>query len=547
MDIIKTKLSTYKEFLPFVKDYLKALSSAHRYLYEIMERCTLYIEEIEKLLLIKSNNYFEALHVVNNIRDIFLKIMEEINVNMDDMPSEMSNTFLVDLGGELQKLNIKFEIISTANKTYTREFILKVLPELTGPVHKISTQFSQFNNTVELYAQYLQDKLDNIADNNMVEKNKIKEADITDEIEKAKYGLFPSAELKHDINFQRFGLIPVWQSLSPETLSKLVLGLLTSNTSKDPNRMYGGYSSKSLLETSNVFRESRVGLFVLVQIGKSQINFNFRTLTHKKTAQKYEHEQYTGVNDKLLKKYNNIKMLGVTDTPTFKYDRLGDVSSDKWVIVRTLDGNVFDVMGSFSDDFYFNKNFIDKFERGTSSLINGYQQMSNEKISSFLKLPQDVVLSPVTSFQDISSRVSRAVMDHLDKSLKTMPTDLKELYTISSGDEIEEIASKILIQSYENEGVDVDENISESELSSTFLSSADYIISIFVKYIKEGVAKYAFTEFMFKEKTQHALFIYIREGLSNIIQDAAKKAFDPQKDIYEKIFVKKSLLKITLK
>ena len=84
------------------------------------------------------------------------------------------------------------------------------------------------------------------------------------------------------------------------------------------------------------------------------------------------------------------------------------------------------------------------------------------------------------------------------------------------------------------------------ELSSTFLFNADYVIKGFVKSVKERLAKSNMNEFMFKEKTKKALTVHFRSQLTDIVKVSAEKAFDPRKDIYEKLMVKKSLLNIEL-
>ena len=105
----------------------------------------------------------------------------------------------------------------------------------------------------------------------------------------------------------------------------------------------------------------------------------------------------------------------------------------------------------------------------------------------------------------------------------------------------------IIILSYEDlQMVDTLNSKSNDEISSTFLANADFIITTFVKYIKESFSKYPFNEFMFKEKTPRELLTYIRTGLITIIKTAAEKAFDPQSDIYENLLIKKSLLNIQL-
>jgi len=539
MDIIKNKIQLYNDILPFIKTYVRNLGIARSHIYESQDRINTILSELSKYFIELEKNtesFFKLLHLTNNIRDGLSDIMYEINLDTD-IHSTMSNTFLLDLDNELKKLNIKFEITIKTDTNLSHKYIHHVLPQLDVlDVKIVRDQFSKFKNTIILYSHYLQNKIDNEED----------QLYILNELENVKYNIF-NDENDHTSTLQRFGVIPVWQSLTVDRLIQITTSLVLGKSERNPNRMYGGYSTNILHNVSKIFKESHIGICLLVEIGKSNITFDFKNLIHKKSVQKYNSIPYEGVNKNIINRLDIIKELNnVSEVESNIYD-LGDTTSDKWVIIRTVNGDLFDILGVNISNFYFSKQFIDKFKRGSSKLIHNYQQLANNKIQSFLKLPQDVVLNDKTQLHDIASRVNNSILQYLDAQLVPLPKNLKELYELSCGVEIEEIISKILIQSYENEGANADENKLESELSATFLANADYIIFIFVKYIKEGIAKHNFTEFMFKEKTPHALYIYIRQSLIEIIQEASKKAFNPQKDIYEKISVKKSLLKISLK
>jgi hypothetical protein len=167
----------------------------------------------------------------------------------------------------------------------------------------------------------------------------------------------------------------------------------------------------------------------------------------------------------------------------------------------------------------------------------------NKKLVPHLKPPQEVVLDLiVTPLQNIANKVIREMQLYVDEKLNEVPTTLKELFEIVGGTEIEDLTSRIIIKSYE----DIDLSTGSPELSSTFLFNADYVIKGFVKSVKERFAKSDLNEIMFKEKTKNALVVHIRTSLSDIVKVSAEKAFDPRKDIYEKLIVKKSLLNIEL-
>jgi hypothetical protein len=307
--------------------------------------------------------------------------------------------------------------------------------------------------------------------------------------------------------------------------------------------MYGGadeypsFTADGLEKLSNLFKERRRGLFVTARISSNQICFDLDPLTRRKIAETLKTPQGTGVTAAVIKKFDNIKQLERKFAPCFENFRLGDVKSDKWMVVRTLDGDIYDIMGFNMDNVFVSAAYINKLERGPSPLIQSYQSICNEHVGSHLKEVREVQLDEDTPLQNVSVKVSHAIIDYVDKELENPPDNMTDLYEIISGDAIEEITSKIIIQSYEKfAGKD------SAELSSTFLFNADYIISLFTKSIREDFSKSKINEFMFREKTRQALIVFIRTTLIKIIKNAAERSFDPQKDIYEKLLVKKILL-----
>ena len=208
-----------------------------------------------------------------------------------------------------------------------------------------------------------------------------------------------------------------------------------------------------------------------------------------------------------------------------------------------MNGTHYDIMGLDKNGMFVNKQFINKLTRNPSRLISAYQQVCSQKLFSHFKPPKDVVLDEMkTPLKNIANDVIRELSAHIDKNLVHAPTNLKDLYNIITGDDVEAITSKIIIQSYE----DLKESSGNAELSSTFLFNSDYVMKLFVKSVGELFAKSKLSEFMFKEKTPDALIVYTRKILSDIIKKSSTFAFDPNNDIYENLMVKKSLLKIEL-
>lgn len=555
MDIIKNKTKLYAQIVPLFVEYVDKLSKAHKHIYDLVSDIKDYLDKInthtkllQKSRLNNPDGVFKTMQSANNIDNYLHYVYDSLHLDLKDMPSEMSNTFLLEVEKDFKNIVVKYAILVNDNKVNNAKLIHTALDKIkTTSIKDINELFDQYQNTVNLYTHYIQYKLDTL-------KASSKEYILAlDSLEVAKTRILNNASIdgkkknpNKDAVMQTFGLIPMWQHMDEKQVLQQALNLIRyeNERPRNPGRMYGGYTPNKLKKMADMFREKKMGLFVIVAISSNQIEFDYRTLTHRKTVEKLVIPDNSGLNDNVLKKYDNIKdVTGDFKDPVFKNIRLGKTDSDKWLVIRTLNGTHYDIMGINKDNMFVNKAFVDKLDRGPSLLIDTYQLICNSKIVPHLKPPQEVVLDlTATPLQNIANKVIREMQLYFDEKLKDVPSNLKELFEIVGGTDIEDLTSRIIIQSYE----DIDSSTGSPELSSTFLFNADYVIKGFVKSVKERFAKSDLTEFMFKEKTKNALIVHIRTRLSEIVKVSAEKAFDPRKDIYEKLMVKKSLLNIEL-
>lgn len=558
MDIVKNKTRLYSKIVPLFVDYVDKLSRAHKHLYDFVSDIKDYLEKVDvhmKLLLSAKldspKNVFSTIQNSNNIDNYLYYVYDKLHLDLKDIPSEMSNTFLLDIEKDFKNIVVKYSILLNDNKVNNTKLIHIAMDKIKFiSIKNINELFDQFRNTINLYTHYIQYKLDTL------EPSSAEYVEALDSLEVAKTrslnnSIIDGKKTSHNKSaiMQRFGLVPMWQHMTEQQVLQQVLNIISRENEKPSNhdRMYGGVEpdfNNKLENISNLFMEKKKGLFVMVSMSINQIEFDYSPLTHRKTVEKYIVSDNSGLNDKVLEKYDNIKdITGEFKDPVYKNIRLGKTDSDKWLIIRTLNGTHYDIMGYNKDDIFVNKVFVDKIERGPSLLIDTYQRICNVKLIHYLKQPKEVTLDLMsTPLQNIANKVIREIQLYVDEKLKEVPTNLKELFDIIGGTDIEDLTSRIIINSYE----DLDETKVIPELSSTFLFNADYVINGFVKSVKERFAKADLNEFMFKEKTKNALVVHIRTQLTDIIKVSAEKAFDPRKDIYEKLMVKKSLLNIEL-
>jgi hypothetical protein len=557
MDIIKNKTKLHAKIVPLFVEYVDKLSKAHKHIYDLvadikdnLDKINTHIKHLQTAMLDSPENVFKTMQSANNIDNYLHHVYEALHLNIKDIPSEMSNTFMLEVEKDFKNIVVKYAILVNDNKVNNVKLIHTALDKIkNSSIKDINTLFDQYQNTVNLYTHYIQHQLDTL---NASSKEYVL---ALDSLEVAKTNILNNATVEgkklipnKDVVMQTFGLIPMWQHMDEKQVLRQALDLIRyeneNGRPRNPGRMYGGYTPDKLKEMADIFREKKMGLFVLVAISSNPIAFDYRTLTHRKTVETLVIPDNSGLNDHVLKKFDNIK--DVTSDfkgPVFKNIRLGKTDSDKWLVIRTLNGTHYDIMGINKDNMFVNKAFVDKLDRGPSLLIDTYQLICNNKLVPHLKPPQEVVLDlMITPLQNIANKVIREMQLYVDERLKKVPTNLKELFDIIGGTDIEDLTSRIIIQSYE----DIDSSAGSPELSSTFLFNADYVIKGFVKSVKERFAKSDLNEFMFKEKTKNALIVHIRTRLSDIVKISAEKAFDPRKDIYEKLMVKKSLLNIEL-
>jgi hypothetical protein len=555
MDIIINKTKLYLQIVPLFVKYVDKLSKAHKHIYDLvadikdyLEKINIHIKHLQTTRLDSLENVFKTMQSSNNIDNYLYHVYDSLHLNIKDIPSEMSNTFLLEVEKDFKNIVVKYAIMVNDNKVNNTKLTHIVLDKIkNASIKDVNAVFDQYQNTVNLYTHYIQHQLDTL---NMSSKEYVL---ALDSIEMAKTRILNNATIKEktlipnkNAIMQTFGLIPMWQHLDEKQVLQQALNLIHYENEKprNPGRMYGGYTPDKLKKMADMFREKKMGLFVVVAISSNQIEFDYRTLTHKKTVEKLVIPDNSGLNDNVQRKFDNIKdVTSNFEGPVFKNIRLGNTDSDKWLVIRTLNGTHYDIMGIDKDNMFVNKRFVDKLDRGPSLLVDTYQLICNNKLVRYLKPPQEVVLDlTVTPLQNIANKVIREMQLYVDERLKEVPTNLKKLFEIVGGTEIEDLTSRIIIQSYE----DIDSSTGSPELSSTFLFNADYVIKGFVKSVKERFAKSDLNEIMFKEKTKNALIVHIRTRLSDIVKVSAEKAFDPRKDIYEKLMVKKSLLNIEL-
>jgi hypothetical protein len=551
MDIVKKVLVSYKKLLPLYESHLTKLSQAYKQNYTLISDAKLAIDDARDIIKNTEKHVsgkptpvsvFATSHGVINITTVISTMHSNLNMDANTSDMAMSGSYIADLAEEYVGLDKQLTKIKQSLK------LAELSTELFTHIETLDAKtahglYVKYPSSTHLYAHYIQQSLDKTGVDdtviNMLEeaKNDAMGRDIT-----------PSAN-----KMQRFGLISVFQHVSAKEVLEKVLNVLYQQSRED-KKTYGGSSTtyvvpQEIKKIAKVMREKHVGLYLIANVSDTRIKYSLNNLMLKRVASKFPITDTTSVNPMVLGKYNTIELLSsdkqTTPRAVFK---LGDVDATKWVILRTLDGVHYDIMSNSKFNIFVTNHVVRRMDRGSSTRIRGYQNIMDDRLKQHLMQPVEIDVdesgSPMSDIvRDLSLRINAFIDTRLDE---TPPRNLKELVEVMTGDDIENITSNILIASY---GLFNDSKSSDRmplEMASTFLYNIENIVHSFVRKIRETFAKSKLTEFIFVEKTDQSLYVYIRTHLRTIVSDSITKIFDPDQDIYESTQIKQNVLKTEL-
>jgi hypothetical protein len=582
MDNVKTKITLYKKILPLFSQYADQVSNSFDNTYTVPHLIKEQIDIVQALIAPITDKdapvigpdldgLFWYLDKTTHIDMLIDKLHASLDIDTTSLSSGMSNTFITGVSDEFKGLTVKHMIFKAKNNAQTTQLLNKMV-EIASPI--IDTAEGLYNllveypNAVDLFVCLIQISIDNDTPHAEAYLEKAKDFCTSGD---SKATPNDSKATPNDSNvLQRFGLIPRYQHLTPAVILRRMLDIVQSEKKVDRKRssVQGGasYMNKIKDDTrvlASKCAENRIGLYVMVQISSSQIEYDLRTLTIKSFAEQHQFGQDAGLNKKVISKFDLIKNIKQGVDPLVGSLKLGKRSANRWLVIRTLNGIHYDVMSKgvskSRNDIFINRMDMVKLDRPASSRVAFYHKTFNDVLLGAIKPPQEaIIFEEQTIFGDMSNKVEREVIKHVDeKYLKAgnikkgdLPKSLADISNMVADDDIEDIVTKVLLMSWKHalpDGPDDPLTVQHrNELSSTFISNLNAISKKFVRNIREGVAKSNMTEFMFRELTTEALIHHIRFKITSIIKSATKKVFDPRQDIYQKILLKKNLLKVEL-
>ena len=542
MDIIKKNAVSYSRIISLFAEYNKKVIKSAKSIYEktntVSEsiRCVnKYIDVLKKTNIDTIPNIFKIVNAIGLIDSYLNTIQCTLDIEMLDLPTEMSNTYMVNISEEFIKITTEYKILYAKIESDNKKLMHLLLDKIKDiPVDEIHKLYIDNIASISLYSHYIQFKLSMNEDVENI-------LSYLDDAKNVLIGKFKNRSAKCSTSFQRMGLIPVFQHLTPDKILDTVLNMYHQ---EDINiEKTGGFDSNLLEKISSKFLEKKIGLFVFINITSNPVEYDFKSLIHRKTVEKNSIPLLSGVNKQIIDRFNNIKLITNKKLkPEIEMMKMGFKKADKWVIIRTLNGIAFDIMSSDKNKIFVHKKIIEKIERGSSVRIDSYQKICAEQISKFIKKPQEIILDEeVSLLKNISNKVRLSLINFIEKKLTTVPKNLTELSSHISEKDFYNISSEIVMEPYIDSGI-----VENREILSTFISDTDRIVHSLVRKIQEGFVQSNITEKLFKEKTSNSLIVHLRRELTSIITKAVEKVLDPRQNIYSKLTIKKRLLKTIL-
>ena len=465
------------------------------------------------------NDFFDLMtrldYFVNFVNKIDIHEVKSLSsTNMENILSETINIH-----------NYYDKFIITRNVIYKNITGLMFDIIKTTDVEEIQELYITYNNSILLYKKYMYSKI-----------SKSKNKKIADYIEQSKYKLFDNNKGDPVFNIlQRFNYTPFKQRLSVDELIKLSLNLSLKKT----NTKTGGgdaYDIKSLQKVSDIFLTKKIGVLVLVCIVNNPIEFNFSNLLNQK-EQKYTDGM--SVDSEMINFYNLIKQLKPKYPAILNNYTVGDIKSDKWMVVRTIDGDCYDILcNNYCSDIFVNKNEVDKIMRGPSELINIYQKQQSELLISFLHDPINLDIKKHNNpSAGIKNNVFNTLLTYYENNITSTDLTLYNLNNIVLSKDINNIILNVLLSSFMTLDVDY---IPLDTVS--FIYILDKLVYSYSNEIRDGYIKEEFNEKIFEKFNGINLFNIVMKKLRLYITNVTDKFFNADDDIFYNILLQNKLL-----
>ena len=546
MDSISNIINIYREITDKIYSYINVFSSAYRDLYDIVSRVKRQLKKIEKMYIIplpddfkNIENAFIIEHVLNTIEICIFNIYDLLRNDSDKRFSDLSNSFTLNMENDFKEIEVLIK--SMDNIIKNRDILLhSYLDNDNIDLKQLDSLYEKYENTIRLYTHCLYSLL-------LKSDNKEYKDDILIRIEKLKYETILKLNVPNKLkthsnitNLQRYNIYATRHNMSEQDIINTIFHL------KNDSKIKGGDDKQTeemivsrLQNLDRICKERKYGIFFNINIKNTHFMYDFNGINRTKDKKSSNFNDSTGLNIDIIKAYEFITQVNTKNTDIIcKNVKMGYLEANNWIMLRTLNGSTYELLGDNKKNNIFKKHIIDKIERGSSLLIDTYNKHISKIFSAHIKnkvemLPEDK--SPVND--DMVNYIINRLNTMVDYKLRYVPSNLSDLYDILTGEWLNIIQSIIF---------DYISNIERGLITASLLSDIDELSTTVLKFIKGGVSKLKISKNILTERSPEFVIKKIKKYSNILIEQAINKSITASSNIFTKINDRKRLLNINM-
>lgn len=537
MDTVLRILERYRTITENIKRYIVLFNSVYQEAYNTVMLVNNNIKIIEETFdiilpkkLIISDDIFYVENIISTIEDKINIIVNSFD-NEATLNNNVNKTMLIDMEVVYNWINktVNSSVYLSDHDNLIHTFIETIKRE---DMEHIESLYNKYNNTVKLYVHYLYQ----LSSDPDLSKN----ADIACRIERLKYTTINKIEVENKLyshstrlNIQRYNLYPLHQGLQERKIIDIFFHMKN-------NFMKGGAEAKTVTVDSvrnklealqTISLERKCGVFLMIRVNTKPVSYDFSTTSTMKMINN------TGVSNESIENNTFIKqnISGYSNVLNANI-KFGYPDASRWLIIRTINNSTYDIYSDTKKNIVHNRSIIDKIERGSSLLIDTYNKVNAYKFAAFIKPPIPIIVDNASvKYINTTKSVILSLKTEIERKIDSGMNNVNELYEAITGVWINKYVQSILLNEIKSNG----EIITSSVLNDTFKLSSSIL-----KFIDEDVARLDIDKDIFTNSTMQYIINFAKKSISIIITKSIEKAMPPNSNIYEKIYIRKSLLNI---
>jgi hypothetical protein len=552
MDLLRTKIENIRTVFKYSKKLKERISPMYQHtqnstIYQLIDKSRDIEQSYNFLKEGKDIGPMLIAHHIGVCDGLFSDIVSIIS-QLDMMSStKASPTYILETVLEFNEFeNIVSDHLNNPLNNDLMEFLMNKIKDIDPK--EVETMYKNNKHATALFAKYLQYHIDSPSTNDASIYYEILERAKTDVLAEGRGPPIPPS--KRTMPLQRFGLMPVLQGLSITTLIEAFMGT-------------GACSGDTLDSFIKCAFNMNINVLVIKNITSYPIEFNLWKLINKPDAQGYIFDWTTGINQKIIERYNTISEMEIVENQSLGYEARPYIKTEggSWFVVRTLNGKNWDIMSNVSGfiggsvysfppkSLSISNELVQKILRGPSPRVDVYNENKNNSFAALIGPVKDataeIKLENVGLINTLIHRITNKIIEYVDKVLVPLPITPKEIELAIMDPVFIEIANVEMLKSYSECGIN--NRLPIDELVGSFISDVDSTIVVQLgRNLKYNIIEFGPSSKIFKEYSGPILKTKIYNIFVDIIKKSVSATIRSKENIYEKILVKNNLLGLIL-